>query len=95
MQKFIRWVAVVLLVAINNTTHAQQDEEHGTGLLFESINTRSIPQKQPPAKVAVSLFPDPVPVTGFVRIATDDSPKVFAGPFPCRDEIVISRQIQD
>jgi len=45
MQKIIRWGAMFLLLSIASTGFAQQEEEHGTGLLFESINTRSIPQQ--------------------------------------------------
>lgn len=45
MHKFIRWAAMFVLLPISSTIHAQQNEEHGTGLLFESISTRSIPQQ--------------------------------------------------
>lgn len=45
MQKFIRWGAMFVLLSIGGVGFAQQDEEHGTGLLLESISTRSIPQQ--------------------------------------------------
>lgn len=40
----IRCIIVLVLITINTMALAQQEEEYGTGLLFDSINTRSIPQ---------------------------------------------------
>lgn len=39
-----RFIITLILITINTIALAQQEEEYGTGLLFDSINTRSIPQ---------------------------------------------------